>query len=163
MAPPSVVTCIHDWVEERLSECSRWPLTEVALFGPRHAPQAYTRASLIKPVIEWMRYLLGDDIDFHGLRHAAVSWTLLRLHAAQNPSFRDTLQHKHDWMFQPQTLQMTLSYFCGAEGHDTLARGTLLLQVAKWIGHREPGTLLENYAHTLGLIHSDILAPKPNR
>jgi len=163
MAPPSVVTCIHDWVEERRNECSKWSLSEVALFGPRHSSQAYTRSSLIKPVIDWMRHLLGDDIDFHGLRHAAVSWTLLRLHAAQNPSFRDTLQHKHDWMFQPQTLQMTLSYFCGAEGHDTLARGTLLLQVAKWIGHREPGTLLENYAHTLGLIHSDILAPKPNR
>ncbi|CAM3944488.1 site-specific integrase [Vreelandella rituensis] len=160
MAPAAVVVCLHEWVEERLTECSKWSLAEVALFGPRHSPQTFTRASLITPVIEWMRYLLGDDIDFHGLRHAAVSWTLLRLHAAQHPSFRDTLQHRHHWMFQPQTLQMTLSHFCGAEAHDTLARGTLLLQVAKWIGHREPGTLLENYAHTLGLIHSDILAPK---
>ncbi|AVI62920.1 tyrosine-type recombinase/integrase [Halomonas sp. GFAJ-1] len=161
MAPPSVIQCMHRWVNTRLSECSQWSLTEAALFGPRHSPETYTRKSLIQPVIEWMRYMLGEDIDFHGLRHAAVSWTLLRLHAAQHPHFRNTLQHRHHWMFQPEPLQKILEHFCGAEGRDTLARGTLLLQVTKWIGHREPGTLLENYAHTLGLIHSDILAPKP--
>lgn len=163
MAPPSVIECFYVWVQKRVSECSAWTLSEVALFGPRHAPQAYTRSALITPVIDWMRYVLGEDIDFHGLRHAAVSWTLLRLHAAQHADFRDALQHRHHWMFQPVPLQTALTHFCGAEGLDTLARGTLLLQVAKWIGHREPGTLLENYAHTLGLIHSDILAPKASR
>lgn len=160
MAPPSVVTHLRGWVQERQNECAAWPLSEVALFGPRHSPEAYVRKSLITPVIEWMRYLLGEDTDFHGLRHAAVSWTLLRLHAAQHPHFRDTLQHRHHWMFQQKPLEKILTYFCGAEGHDTLHRGTLLLHVVKFIGHREPGTLLENYAHTLGLIHSDILAPK---
>lgn len=163
MAPPSVVKHLRGWVQERQKECAAWPLSEVALFGPRHSPEAYVRKSLITPVIEWMRYLLGEDIDFHGLRHAVVSWTLLRLHAAQHPHFRDTLQHRHHWIFQKKPLEKILTYFCGAEGQDTLNRGTLLLQVVKFIGHREPGTLLENYAHTLGLIHSDILAPKPNR
>ncbi|HBS82013.1 site-specific integrase [Halomonas sp. 3D7M] len=160
MAPPSVIHCMYEWVKTRQAECSSWSLAETALFGPRHSPQAYVRKSLIQPVIEWMRYMLGEDIDFHGLRHAAVSWTLLRLHAAQHHTFRDALQHKYHWMFQPAPLQTILEYFCGAEGLDTLSRGTLLLQVTKWIGHREPGTLIENYAHTLGLIHSDILAPK---
>lgn len=160
MAPPSVVTHLRGWVQERQNECAAWPLSEVALFGPRHSPEAYVRKSLVTPVIEWMRYVLGEDIDFHGLRHASVSWTLLRLHASQHPHFRDTLQHRHHWMFQKQPLENILTYFCSAEGDDTLHRGTLLLHVVKFIGHREPGTLLENYAHTLGLIHSNILAPR---
>ncbi|TDX32158.1 hypothetical protein DFO67_102107 [Modicisalibacter xianhensis] len=160
MAPSSVTEQMRGWVEERRQECSAWPLSEVALFGPRHSPAAYTRDSLITPAIEWMRYVLGEDIDFHGLRHAAVSWTLLRLHAAQNPAFGEKLQHRHHWMFCEEAQKTALAHFCGAEGRDTLARGTLLLQVAKWIGHREPGTLLQHYAHVLGLLHSDVLALK---
>lgn len=160
MAPPSVIEHVRGWVETRRQECAGWKLSEVALFGPHHSAEAYTRDSLITPVIDWMRYVLGEDIDFHGLRHAAVSWTLLRLHAAQHPSFVCRLQHRHHWMFCEEALQTTLSFFCGAEGRDTLARGALLLQVAKWIGHSEPGTLLQHYAHVLGLLHSDVLAPK---
>ncbi|WP_445004423.1 tyrosine-type recombinase/integrase [Halomonas mongoliensis] len=160
MAPPSVIKQLEGWIEARRQSCSDIALADIALFGPRHSPDAYKRRYLITLVIDDMRYRLGEDIDFHGLRHAAVSWTLLRLHAAQNPGFADTLQHRHHWMFQPRVLQETLRYFCGAEGTDTLSRGTVLLHVAKWIGHRDPATLLENYAHTLGLIHSDILAPR---
>lgn len=163
MAPPSVVKQLRGWVEVRRQSCSETALADIALFGPRHSPDAYQRRYLITQVIETMRELLGEDIDFHGLRHAAVSWTLLRLHAAQNSGFAETLQHRHHWMFQPGVLQDTLRYFCGAEGTDTLSRGTVLLHVAKWIGHRDPATLLENYAHTLGLIHSDILAPKNSK
>tara|TARA_R110000850_G_scaffold95933_1_gene201089 strand:+ start:1660 stop:1860 length:201 start_codon:yes stop_codon:yes gene_type:complete len=66
-------------------------------------------------------------------------------------------------MFKPEVLEALLRHVCGAEGEDAIARGKLLYRLAKWIGHREPGTLLENYAHTLGLIHSNILATKPNR
>lgn len=160
MAPPAVTIELGGWIEARKQSCSDTALADIALFGPRHSPDAYKRRHLITLAIEEMRYRLGEDIDFHGLRHAAVSWTLLRLHAAQNPGFADTLQHRHHWMFQPEVLQETLRYFCGAEGRDTLARGTVLLHVAKWVGHRDPATLLENYAHTLGLIHGDILAPK---
>lgn len=160
MAPPSVVEQLRGWVEVRKQSCSGTALPDIALFGPRHSPDAYQRRYLITLAIENMRYRLGEDIDLHGLRHAAVSWTLLRLHAAQHRGFSDTLQHRHHWMFQPDALQHTLDYFCGAEGRDTLARGTVMLHVAKWIGHRDPATLLENYAHTLGLIHGDILAPK---
>ena len=163
MAPPSVVEQLREWVEVRRHSCNGTALSDIALFGPRHSPDAYKRRYLITLAIEEMRYLLGEDIDFHGLRHAAVSWTLLRLHASQNPGFADTLQHRHHWMLQPEVLQETLRYFCGAEGPDTLARGTVLLHVAKWIGHRDPATLLENYAHTLGLIHGDILAPKRSK
>ena len=163
MAPPSVVEQLREWVEVRRHSCNGTALSDIALFGPRHSPDAYKRRYLITLAIEEMRYRLGEDIDFHGLRHAAVSWTLLRLYASQNPGFSDTLQHRHHWMFQPEVLQETLRYFCGAEGPDTLARGTVLLHVAKWIGHRDPATLLENYAHTLGLIHGDILAPKRSK
>ena len=160
MAPPAVIRQLRGWIEVRRQSCSDAALADIALFGPRHSPDAYERRYLITQVIEMMRELLGEDIDFHGLRHAAVSWTLLRLHAAQHPGFADTLQHRHHWMFQPGVLQETLQYFCGAEGTDTLARGAVLLHVAKWIGHRDPATLLETYAHTLGLIHGNILAPK---
>ncbi|QJQ99329.1 hypothetical protein [Halomonas sp. PGE1] len=160
MAPLAVISGLRGWIGKRKQSCSDTALPDIALFGPRHSPDAYRRRHLITLAIEELRYRLGEDIDFHSLRHAAVSWALLRLHAAKHPGFADTLQHRHHWMFQPETLQDTLEYFCGAEGTDTLARGTVLLHVAKWIGHRDPTTLLENYAHTLGLIHGDILAPK---
>jgi integrase len=163
MAPPSVIRQFEGWIEVRRQSCSDKALSDIALFGPRHSPDAYQRRYLITQVIETMRELLGEDIDFHGLRHAAVSWTILRLHAAQYPGFAETLQHRHHWMFQPGVLQKTLRYFCGAEGTDTLSRGTVLLHVAKWIGHRDPATLLENYAHTLGLIHGDVLSPKSEK
>ncbi len=163
MAPPWVVKQLRSWVEERQQCFIDTSLKDIGLFGPSQSPDTYQRRYLITLAIDDMRYRLGEDIDFHGLRHAAVSWTLLRLHAAQNPGFADTLQHRHHWMFQPGVLQETLQYFCGAEGTDTLARGTVLLHVAKWIGHREPATMLENYAHTLGLIHGDILAPKSSK
>lgn len=159
MTPPSVITQLQGWVNIRRDECRKDALNHIALFGPRNSPDTYERRYLITLVIDEMRNLLGEDIDFHGLRHAAVSWTLLRVYAAQNPGFADTLQHRHHWMFQPEPLQDTLEFFCGAEGVDTIERGTVLLHVAKWVGHRDPETLLKNYAHTLGIIHGDILAP----
>lgn len=160
LAPPSVIAQMNTWINNRRAECSTGSLSDIALFGPRHSPDAFVRESLITPVIAWMRYVLGEDIDFHGLRHAAVSWTLLRLHAAQNPAFKATLHHQYHWIFCDAALDATLAHFCGAEGSDTLARGTQLLHVAKWIGHRDAGTLLQHYAHTLGLIHSDVLSPQ---
>ncbi len=163
MSPPSVVNQLHQWVSHRRKECQQVALKDIALFGPRHSSNAYVRRHLITLAIDEMRERLGEDIDFHGLRHAAASWTLLRLHAAQHPGFAKTLQHQHHWMFQSQPLQQTLAFFCGAEQLDTCERGTMLLHVALWIGHRDPETLLKHYAHTLGLIHSDILAPKTRR
>lgn len=159
MAPPTIVEKLQCWVSVRRQESHNDALDDIALFGPRHSPDAYQRRHLITLAIDDMRYRLGEDIDFHGLRHAAVSWTLLRVHAAQHPGFGDTLFHRHHWMFQPQPLQDTLEFFCGAERVDTIERGAVLLHIAKWIGHRDPETLLRHYAHTLGLIHSDILAP----
>ncbi|WP_192034443.1 site-specific integrase [Halomonas sp. YLGW01] len=158
MAPPSVVETLGEWVEYRKSSCGGGhKISDVALFGPDYNPDAFTRRALITPVIEWMRKVLGEGVDFHGLRHAAVSWTLLRLHAAQTPTFADTLFHRYDWMFSEEALATLLNHFCGAEGEDAIARGTMIYRVAKWIGHRDPSTLLQHYAHVLGLIHSDIL------
>ncbi|WP_280564182.1 hypothetical protein [Chromohalobacter sp. 48-RD10] len=158
MAPPSVVNSLGAWVHYRRNSCRTTDrLSEIALFGPEGNPAAYTRQSLITPVIAWMRRIMGDGVDFHGLRHAAVSWTLLRLHAAQRPGFADTLFHRHHWMFSDEALEALRVHFCGAEGEDAITRGTLLLRVVKWVGHRNPETLLQHYVHTLGLIHSDIL------
>lgn len=160
MAPPPVIDVMRQWVKERRMGFPDHRLSDVALFGPPESADAYTHHSLIKPVIAYLREQLGNDIDFHGLRHAAVSWTLLRLHAAQFPVFVNHLFHRNHWMFAPHVLDDTLSFFCGAEGRDTLTRGTLWLQVAKWIGHRDPATMLEHYAHVLGLIHGHVLTQK---
>lgn len=111
-------------------------------------------------MIGWVRETVSPGVDFHGLRHTAVSWTLLRLHAAQTPGFAETLAQFPHWMFKPEGLETLLHHVCGAEGEDAIARGTLLYRLAKWIGHRDPGTLLQHYAHTLGLIHSDVLVSK---
>lgn len=160
MAPPPVVALLRGWIRTRRARFTKVALGDIGLLGPDVSPDAYTYAGLITPLINWLRALLGEDIDFHGLRHAAVSWTLLRLHAAQHRDFVAQLVHQHHWMFAPDVLDSTLVHFCGAEGQATLERGTLWLQVAKWIGHSHPSTMLSHYAHVLGIIHGHVLATR---
>jgi len=157
MAPTDVIEIVRRWITIRRQRFSDHKLSDISLFGPPDSANAYTYSALITPVIAYLRDQLGEDIDFHGLRHAAVSWTLLRLHAAQNENFVSCLVQQQHWMFFPDVLDRTLKHFCEAEGVDTLNRGTLWLQVAKWIGHGDSTTMLKHYAHVLGIIHSDIL------
>lgn len=113
-APPSVISALGAWVAHRRAAfAKRQRLSDVGLFGPPGNPNAYRRDALITPVIDWMREAVGPGIDFHGLRHAAVSWALLRLHAAQTPGFAETLTHYSHWIFQPQSLEALLVHICG--------------------------------------------------
>lgn len=157
LAPPAVVAQMQQWWSIRRTVASSEPYHRIALFGPLFSPKGYTRQGLIDPLIAWLRTQWGNAVDFHTLRHAAVSWLQLRLHAAQYPDFCNRLAHRHHWMFSQASLQPLYRYLCGPEGADAELRGSQVAQIAKIIGHRHTGTLTHTYSHTLPLIHGDVL------
>ncbi|AXY43943.1 hypothetical protein [Halomonas sp. JS92-SW72] len=157
LACRDVIPILNDWIQERRRQCPKVPLDNIALFGPRGQPDAYRKEAIGQAILPILKDGLGKRIDFHSLRHAAVSWVLLRLHAAQHHDFADRLAYRFDELFQLERCQEILDHFCSAEGKETLQRGNLYEVVAKWIGHRHSGTTLLHYAHTLSIIHSDIL------
>ncbi|WP_304525762.1 tyrosine-type recombinase/integrase [Halomonas sp. I5-271120] len=157
LSPRRVIPMLQRWVEERKRQCPGRPLDQIALFGPRGNPDAYQKEVLSRETITLLREEMGEHVDFHSLRHAAASWLILRLHAAQSADFLQSLCYQYDEIFTPPRVQEALTHFCAEEGQDTLRRGTLFEVVAKWIGHRHAGTTLQYYVHTLSVIHSDIL------
>ena len=128
-------------------------LSDIALFGPSDSGLAFNHAGLIAPAIDTMRDVLGNAIDFHSLRHAAVSWWLIRLEAAQNRDILDDLQEHGSWGLQKAPLKRFLEGVQGYAGEDSRERGMLLYQLAIWIGHRTPEQTLTHYAHSLEYLH----------
>lgn len=128
-------------------------LSDIALFGPSESCQAFNHAGLIAPAIDTMRSVLGSAIDFHSLRHAAVSWWLIRLEAAQSRDILNDLQEHGSWGLQKAPLKRFLKGVRGYAGQDSQDRGMLLYQLAVWIGHRTPEQTLTHYAHSLEYLH----------
>lgn len=157
VAPPDTLAQFERWVARRREEVGPGDLQTIGVFGPQGEAAAYNREGLITPLLEWLRPILGPGVDFHLLRHSTASWLLLRLHAARSPGFRDSLHHGRSWMFSAEALASVRALFAGpgAGAHDAPCHDWLY--VAKFMGHRDLGTLLLHYSHTLGPIHSDVL------
>ena len=157
LSPDSVVPQMQRWIRERQRQCQGMPLANIALFGPRGNPHAFQKQALSRATVELLRQEMSSRIDFHSLRHAAASWLLLRLYAAQSEDFRRTLRFQYDEIFSQERVQEALVHFCAEEGSGTLQRGHLFEVVAKWMGHRHSGTTLQHYVHTLSVIHAHSL------
>ena len=157
LACRDVIPVLNDWIQERRRQYPNERLDKIALFGPQGNPDAYQKEAIGHAILPILKDTLGKRVDFHSLRHAAASWLFLRLHAAQHQSFADSLSYRFDELFQDDRCQEALEHFCSAEGEDILQRGNLYEVVAKWIGHRHSGTTILYYAHTMSIIHSDIL------
>ncbi|MCG5547512.1 IS21 family transposase [Halorhodospira halochloris] len=159
LAPPGPVAQIKGWARRRRQQFPRERAQDVALFGPEGNARGYRYHGLIAPLLDELRLILGEGVDFHLLRHSMVSWLLLRLHAAQYRDFRDQLLERDAWMFSDTALERlrALHQPEGLPGKEGL-NGEEWLALAKLVGHRDPGTLLIYYSHSLGPIHSDVLA-----
>jgi integrase len=158
LAPPECVDQVERWRQRRRSSVGALRPQSVGLFGPEREPNPYDRHALITPLLDWLRPILGAGVDFHLLRHSTVSWLLLRLHAARHPGFRDRLHHRASWMFGDEALGSVLQLVSDPELAASGSEGNDLRYLAKLIGHRDVGTLLMHYSHTLGPIHDDHLA-----
>lgn len=153
VAPPEMVEQVQGWVARRRAEFRRPVLDRIALLGPEGQEDAYAREGIITPLIAVMRQFFGTGVDYHLLRHCAVSWMILRLQAARDPEFRSRLHHRDAWMFGTYALAEANALFSGP-GAETAPAGDQWLRLAKFIGHRHVGTLLLHYSHTIGAVHS---------
>ncbi|MEX0450085.1 site-specific integrase [Spiribacter sp. 221] len=160
MAPPKLVRWFKAVVEARRQQFTNprfkdRRLNQIALFGPSGNPDRYTRKALIDPVIDWMREHLDGSVDFHLLRHSFVSWLMLRLYAARNEGFAETLPQKDATMFQPESLERLRALF-GSES----CRGSGIddhIHFKNFVGHEDLRTSILHYVHTLDWIHADIM------
>lgn len=156
VAPPWVVERVRHWLEWRRSEFQHLR-DPIALFGPRHEGDGYTRHGLLKPLLEWLRPILGEGVDIHLLRHSCASWLQLRLHAVRFPGFADKLHHRGAWMFSEEGLE-GVNQLLSAPGRQASQGGCdHWLYLTKFMGHRHVRTTLLHYCHTLGVIHTDML------
>ncbi|MBK1735811.1 hypothetical protein CKO15_11080 [Halorhodospira abdelmalekii] len=159
LAPPGPMAQIKGWAQRRRQQFPQERAQDVALFGPEGNARGYRHHGLIAPLLEVLRPILGEGVDFHLLRHSMVTWLLLRWHAAQYRDFRDQLLERDAWMFSDTALERLPALrqpeaLASTEG----LGGEAWLALAKLVGHRDPGTLLLYYGHSLGPIHSDVLA-----
>lgn len=105
-----------------------------------------------------LRCTIVEPISFHGLRHAYVSWLLLRLLAADG---RITVDPSiHPWA-SPQafssdaytSLRLLLHGFSAPKpGQSECSH--ILMALRRLVGHANPTTTLEDYCHTVDVAHA---------
>jgi integrase len=105
-----------------------------------------------------LRCTIGEPISFHGLRHAFVSWLLLRLLATDGRiTFKRSI---HPWAspqaFSPEayaSLRPLLHGFSTPQpGQSECSH--ILMVICRLVGHADPTTTLQDYCHTVDIAHA---------
>jgi integrase len=160
LAPRELVAWFTEWVARRRAQFTdpafkNRPGNQIAVFGPAGNPAGYARKALIDPLIRWMRTSLGDDVDFHLLRHSFASWLVLRFYAMRHPGFAERLPQRAATMFQPHALeQLRVCHDGDVYRRDGIDDAT---HIRKLTGHESLHTTLLYYVHTLDWVHADVM------
>ncbi|RRQ20335.1 site-specific integrase [Guyparkeria sp. SCN-R1] len=142
---------------QAISIRARGDAKRMPLFGPLVDDRRPTWAEVIKSPLQYMRRVLQTDIDYHGLRHCAASWLLLRAYLLTEPELGSRLAQGGHPLLAPDNndeLRRMIDMYA-PEKSDT--REKILVFLAKFLGHANVRTLVLTYAHTLGPIHSHAL------
>lgn len=152
---------LRQWVVKRQEEANhqyqKASLDSLPLFGKliqNHNPQW---EEVIKPAIDFLRRKLCINIDFHGLRHSAASWLVLRSYAAYHPDICTMLRHGNHPCFQEPSQKKLRQFFKVYEPATSDGQEKILVHIAKFLGHANLRSLMQTYGHTLGPIHSHAL------
>ena len=152
---------LAQWVVHRqkqiLSNTSRTPLANMPMFGPLIPDRRPGWDEVIAPPLDFLRITLKLNIDFHGLRHSAASWLLLRSYAVYHPDIVSHLRHGSHPVFQQNNLDRLRPFFEIYEPRSSMGEEKILIHIAKVIGHANLRSLMLTYAHTIGLIQSHAL------
>ncbi|QGT78175.1 tyrosine-type recombinase/integrase [Guyparkeria halophila] len=132
-------------------------LDDLPLFGPLERQRRPSWDEVIERPLDFLRECLQTDIDFHGLRHSAASWLVLRAYAAYHSDFKQTLRHGDHPSFQDPALGRLREFFELFEPKGTDGKERMLVHIAKVLGHSTLQSLMLTYAHTLGPIQSHAL------
>ncbi len=105
-----------------------------------------------------LRCVVGEPVAFHSLRHACVSWLLLRLLATAD--LITVTPETHPWAaptaFSEAAYARLRPLLFGLTSPRLGQRecSHLLMVLSRLIGHANPRTTLEAYCHTLELAHA---------
>lgn len=148
----------HAWCNERQTTAIATGASRngrlVPLFGPLEENRRPGWDEVIKRPMQYMRKVLRTDIDFHGLRHSAASWLLLRAYLLIEPELASGLAQGNHPLLDPAQNGALDELFNAFEPEASNAQEKMLIFLAKFLGHANIRTLMLTYAHTLGPIHS---------
>ncbi len=153
---------IARWVSERqnqvrgLGRSAR--LDDMPLFGPLVRRRRPGWKEVIEPALEFLRSCLQTDIDFHGLRHSAASWLVLRAYAVYHDDFKSTLRHGNHPSFDDDALEKLRNLFEQFTPAKADGKERMLVHIAKILGHSNLESLMQTYGHTFGPIQSHALS-----
>jgi len=152
---------LREWVVKRHKEATHQyksvSLDSLPLFGPLIQNRKPQWEEVIKPAIDFLRQNLRIAIDFHGLRHSAASWLVLRSYAAYHPDICTMLRHGNHPCFQEPSQARLRQLFEVYEPSTSDGKEKILVHIAKILGHANLRSLMLTYGHTLGPIQSHAL------
>ncbi|MCG5495967.1 tyrosine-type recombinase/integrase [Ectothiorhodospira variabilis] len=161
LVPDDTLSILMSWCHDRFMMAKRekggMALGKMPMVGPLIVNRRPTWQEVIAEPIHILRQALRTDIDFHGLRHCAASWLVLRGYAAYHADIRESLIHADHAIFSDTSLQRLRGLFEAYEPQASAGEEKFLVHIAKIIGHANLRTLILTYTHTLGPIHSHAL------
>jgi len=161
LLPEEARRTLHAWCNERQASAIATGADRnrrlVPLFGPLEEGRRPVWNEVIQGPMQYMRRVLQTDIDFHGLRHSAASWLLLRAYLLIEPELGPRLAQGTHPLLDPAENKTLDEMFSAFEPKASNAQEKILIFLAKFLGHANIRTLMLTYAHTLGPIHSQAL------
>ncbi|MDG4868720.1 site-specific integrase [Guyparkeria sp. 1SP6A2] len=149
------------WVAHRQNQVRQMGraarLEDMPLFGPLEIRRRPGWDEVIEPPLDFLRECLQTDIDFHGLRHSAASWLILRAYAAYHDGFSQTLRHRDHPCFRGPALETLREFSELFDPEASDGKERILVHIAKVLGHTNLQSLMLTYAHTIGPIQSHAL------
>ncbi|ANB03204.1 hypothetical protein ECTOBSL9_2803 [Ectothiorhodospira sp. BSL-9] len=159
--PEETLRILKSWCRDRFDiakgEEGGASVRRIPMVGPLVANRRPSWQEVIAEPIQVLRQALQADIDFHGLRHCAASWLVLRGYAAYHSDIRESLSHADHAIFSDICLERLRGLFETYEPQASVGEEKFLVHIAKIIGHANLRTLILTYTHTLGPIQSHAL------
>jgi site-specific recombinase XerD len=156
LAPRFIVECVTEYWRTRKALTTN-ATGYLYLFGPADNIGRYNPPDLEDYGRRYLRFCTGGHPALNSLRHGFGSWLVVRFHALRHPEFLKTLPERDHVIFSPDGLSRLRFLLMGSYDKplpDDYALG--LEELSRLMGHADPSTLFQNYAHTFDRIQADL-------
>lgn len=157
LAPRWAIQFLVEYKEKREAEFRFADQRESAsLFGLPSDQAPLDTQSLIVPAIRYLKAFFGKDAVFYSLRHSFASQSFIRIICLQYRNLRRRLADGHHETFSEDFLNRLRLVFAAPEFNAPAIPITVIISLARLMGHSGYATLFERYVHTLGVVLPDI-------